>query len=390
MPNPLGMIMDAVVPGVVDAVDIDELVSRIDIDAVVGRIDIDQLVSRIDIDVLVQRIIIDHLVQRIDIDTLVAKIDIDALVSRIDIDQLVNRIDIDHLVGRIDLDRVMAKIDIDSIVDRVDIDSIVDRADLAGIIRQSTSGIWANLIDLVRRQLLGIDLVATRVARRMIHRDPTLDPLGPAKLQDATPLPARRGQQGPTVSGRYAGPVSRAAALSLDVFVSFFMFSIGTAVGKWMIDLLFNRGSSDATLPPWVVGLMLVVWEVAYFSIPLALSGRTLGKAVLGLRVVSRDGSPIKPHQAIIRVFALPLSFLFFGIGLIGAAFGRERRTWHDSIAKTAEVIDWGDRSAALPSPMARWLEKHQATPIATPVATPTAAPDAAPDDTPDDTPDEP
>jgi hypothetical protein len=90
------------------------------------------------------------------------------------------------------------------------------------------------------------------------------------------------------------------------------------------------------------------------------LTGRTVAKAVVGLRVVRRDGSPLRVRQAVVRVLVLPISFILLGLGLIGAVFGRHRRTLHDLAAGSVEVIDWGDRPAALPTPLNNWLEQRQ------------------------------
>ena len=108
-------IIEANVPRIIDALDVDQLVQQIDVNAVVQRIDIDALVKRIEIDEVVQRIDIDQLVGRIDIDALVGRIDIDALVGRIEIDALVQRIDIDTLVRRIEIDDLVQRIDIDAL-----------------------------------------------------------------------------------------------------------------------------------------------------------------------------------------------------------------------------------------------------------------------------------
>ncbi len=132
-------LLEAAVPGLVDALDVDALVRRIDIDALVQRIDIDQLVRRIEIDDLVRRIDIDALVQRIDIDQLVRRIEIDALVQRIDIDHSSGgiddrraraAIDIDALVRRIDIDQLVRRIEIDDARERIDIDQLVRRIEI--------------------------------------------------------------------------------------------------------------------------------------------------------------------------------------------------------------------------------------------------------------------
>jgi hypothetical protein len=64
-------------------------------------------------------------------------------------------------------------------------------------------------------------------------------------------------------------------------------------------------------------------------------------------------------RQAFIRAFTYPLSFAILGIGLLGIVFGRERRAWHDHFAGSAAVYDWGSRTAAMPTPLARFLERR-------------------------------
>ena len=383
--DPIGRIVDSVVPSVVGAVDVDDVVSRIDVDELLARVDVNALMTRIDVDALMSRIDIDAFLTRVDVDSLMARIDIDALMTRVDVDailgrivvnDLLDRIDVDHLldridvdrivqradlnglVGRVDLDAVMARIDIDAIVDRVDVDQIVQRADLAGIVAQSTRGITASTIDLVRRQITGIDTIVTRVAARVVHRDPGLDPTSPpALLEEASPQP-RRG--GPSISGHYAGPIARLAAFSIDWFSIVFLFGVASAITGWMINLLFRGDGSDIKLDSLWSAIIFVVWAYAYFAVQLALTGRTFGKAVVGLRVVRRDGKPLHAGQAAVRVLVLPFSILLLGLGLIGGVIGRERRTLHDVAATATEVTDWGDRPAAIPSPLNKWLDRRQ------------------------------
>jgi uncharacterized RDD family membrane protein YckC len=235
----------------------------------------------------------------------------------------------------------------------------VQRADLAGVVAQSTRGITANTVDLIRRQLTGLDEIVTRVAARVVRRDPDTDPKGPPALVDL-PQPIRRARDRPSITGHYAGPIARVAALTLDWVVMVFLFGAFTAMVSWMVNLLFGGDRPDYTIAPIWSALLLGGWAFMYFTVPLALAGRTFGKAVVGLRVVGRDGSPLRLGQAIIRVLVLPLSIVLLGLGLVGALFGRHRRTLHDVAARSVEVIDWGDRPAALPTPINNWLTKRQ------------------------------
>ena len=99
-----------------------------------------------------------------------------------------------------------------------------------------------------------------------------------------------------------------------------------------------------------------MVWEFIYFAYQWALSGKTIGMAVLGIRVVTTDGSPIGARQAVIRTLTLPLSFLLLGLGFLGILTNRDRHALHDRLAGTAVVYSWDARAARL-----RWLAKQDA-----------------------------
>jgi uncharacterized RDD family membrane protein YckC len=87
-----------------------------------------------------------------------------------------------------------------------------------------------------------------------------------------------------------------------------------------------------------------------------------MSQALVGLKVVRTDGSPLKPGAAAIRTVVLPFSFLLFGIGALMALVDRRRRALQDVAAGSAVVYDWGDRPAALPAPLTKFLDKRNAT----------------------------
>jgi uncharacterized RDD family membrane protein YckC len=108
-------------------------------------------------------------------------------------------------------------------------------------------------------------------------------------------------------------------------------------------------GREELTLPAndsvlWLVGLGL--WIYLYFFGTWALAAKSPGMAVLGLRVVRRDGSPVRPRQAALRALTLPLGAATAGIGYVGIVIGRERRALHDVLAGTTVVYDWDARAA--------------------------------------------
>ncbi|MFM7070006.1 MAG: RDD family protein [Actinomycetes bacterium] len=145
--------------------------------------------------------------------------------------------------------------------------------------------------------------------------------------------------------GHYAGAVTRLVAYAIDQAVATGLYTLGVAVVTWIGSLVFSTTVETAPLVGWAsVGYLL--WLALYFGYPWAASGKSLGMAVLGLRVVSADGSSLSPKQALLRVVAFPLGFLTLGIGFLGILFGRHHQAIYDRIARSAVVYDWDARSA--------------------------------------------
>jgi uncharacterized RDD family membrane protein YckC len=155
--------------------------------------------------------------------------------------------------------------------------------------------------------------------------------------------------------GQYAGAVTRLVAFAADVGASWGLFTLGAAALAFSVQLVTGHkfSLSDYQIPSLIVA---VVWEFVYFTYQWSLSGKTIGMAVLGIRVVSSDGVSIGFRQAALRTLTLPLSFLLLGLGFLGILTNRHRRALHDRLAGTAVVYSWDARAARL-----RWLAKQDA-----------------------------
>jgi len=151
----------------------------------------------------------------------------------------------------------------------------------------------------------------------------------------------------PGQEGHYAGAVTRFVAFSIDVLVIAVLFAIGGQVVEYVLTALLRDPVrlSDA---PIASAIALGLWAFVYFAYPLAASGRTFGMAVLGIRAVRSDGSELDGSHAVVRVLALPLSFLFLGLGFFLILLRSDRRALHDLIARTAVVYAWDARAARL------------------------------------------
>ncbi len=91
--------------------------------------------------------------------------------------------------------------------------------------------------------------------------------------------------------GNYAGAVTRLVAFALDVGASWGLFSLGIAGIDFAIQLV--TGHQFSLHKHQIFALVaLVVWEFVYFAYQWSLGGKTIGMALLGIRVVQTDGHP--------------------------------------------------------------------------------------------------
>jgi uncharacterized RDD family membrane protein YckC len=357
---------------VLDRVDVDHLLSRIDVNALLAQADPDVLLARVDPDALLARVDVNALLARVDVNALLARVDVNALLARADVNALLARADVDRVVQRVDPDPVLARVDIDALLDRIDVNRIIDRVDVADIVdragipdivAESTSSLAESLLDMVRRQLLGLDVVVMRTIIRVLPRDEHSMPARPVDLaaEDgaAQPMPDPNAAIA-DVTGHYAGPVTRLVAHLLDSVIAVGAFTITSgAIGSvWRTIGGPTDGSFRGT---FLFGALLVAWCFTYWWASTAIAGRTPGMALVGLRVVDRAGEPLSGRRAFLRVVTLPLSFALFGLGLLGILVDPERRAFHDVVASSTVIYDWGDRAASMPTPLARWLARHEA-----------------------------
>ncbi len=152
----------------------------------------------------------------------------------------------------------------------------------------------------------------------------------------------------PSLVGHYAGPVTRLTAFAIDSAISGIALAVMVAAATAVIQLVARTKVYPADAPPAVGSIVLTLWLFLYYYVSWSAAGKTVGMAMLGLRVVRRDGSILDHRHAFFRVLAFPFSFLFFGLGLVGIVVGREHRAFHDVVGDTTVVYDWDARVAKL------------------------------------------
>ena len=76
----------------------------------------------------------------------------------------------------------MDRVDLNALMQRVDMQALAEQAQIGDLISESTGQVANKTLDLLRRQLVGLDVVAIRFVNRVMRRDPASLPTGPASL----------------------------------------------------------------------------------------------------------------------------------------------------------------------------------------------------------------
>ena len=130
-----------------------------------------------------------------------------------------------------------------------------------------------------------------------------------------------------------------AAAAVADVLVGVIAWSLAA---MWLsIAVLFFRREPDVLdIVFLTVGVLLrgIALHVAYHTALVGGCGQTLGKMLLGVAVVRRDGAPAGYGRALLRCVGGGLCLLTLGIGQLPVLFTPERRGLADLVAGTRPV----------------------------------------------------
>jgi uncharacterized RDD family membrane protein YckC len=366
----VGAMVGPLVNPVIEQVDVDEVVSRIDLDQVLRRVDLDEVLDRIDVEALIDRIDPDRLLSRVDLNRLLEQVDLNGLVQRIDIDPVLDRVDLNEVLGRVDLDALIGRLDVNAVVQRLDVNAVVDRLDVnrvlervdtdalvsrtefGSLIAKSTTNVFAKVLDVLRSWVITLDVVVHGVVDRLFrqHRPPiAAQPEGAADQPGREPPSRSRARLARALAfqGVPAGMVSRFFAFLLDVLTVDILFSAGQALFAIIFQVVAGH--------TWQVkdhqiasGVFLAVLVFVYFTVPIAVAGRTFGQMILGLKVRGMDRPEVGGWDAALRTITFPLSILLLGVGILMGLLRSDRRMLQDVIASTEEIYDWDARGARL------------------------------------------
>jgi|DewCreStandDraft_1066081.scaffolds.fasta_scaffold11154_4 uncharacterized RDD family membrane protein YckC len=144
----------------------------------------------------------------------------------------------------------------------------------------------------------------------------------------------------------YARPLRRLAASFVD--------GLALTALRILLAVLGGRPlgpSADATADPlvrlWLLYDLLVAF--VYIVFPTVVWGQTLGKYLLGIRVVSARGERTWGQILLRETIGRLVCVATLGLGYLAILWDPERRGWHDRLADT-RVVRVVDEAAVFPA----------------------------------------
>ena len=158
------------------------------------------------------------------------------------------------------------------------------------------------------------------------------------------------------LQGQYAGFVSRMLAILVDLLlVIVTLIVVGLTIQLIFrflnLDTFFSNIVSDLeerfNLVGSVVRLLTglgsfyFIFFMYYVTLHTVAGGITIGKALMGLRVVRMDGVPLNIGRSTRRYVTFILATLPFFLGLFWVIWDDRRQGWHDKLSNTCVIYDW-------------------------------------------------
>jgi uncharacterized RDD family membrane protein YckC len=148
-------------------------------------------------------------------------------------------------------------------------------------------------------------------------------------------LPARAR----SFQGLRAGFVSRALAGAIDG-VAVTALTAGVVVGWSTLRSLGDR-TFELSVPAFYGAFALgEVLLCLYLWVGWSTTGRSIGKQVMGLRVVNLRGELMRPGAALLRA----VLSVVFPLGLLWSVISRYNRSVADVVLRTSVIYDWNVR----------------------------------------------
>lgn len=139
----------------------------------------------------------------------------------------------------------------------------------------------------------------------------------------------------PVVAMEYAGFWIRFAACLIDILI----ISAAASVFRFGLSLPMLAGSGGFGITGMIWSSIAGFLPWLYWWLLTGLRGQTLGKMILNIKVVNRQGNkPGLGYAALREIIGKTVSFLVLFLGFLWIAWDKDKRGWHDKIAGTYVV----------------------------------------------------
>ncbi len=135
-------------------------------------------------------------------------------------------------------------------------------------------------------------------------------------------------------------------ALIIDVLIINAVFLvIGFSLDYLLTNILNIAGITDEEMATYIIGGIIyfsyIILFPTYFVYSTYKSGKTIGKKIIGIEVISATGGKITLRQAIKReLLGKILSGILMGTGFFIVIFSKNKQALHDKIAKTFVIYN--------------------------------------------------
>lgn len=134
-----------------------------------------------------------------------------------------------------------------------------------------------------------------------------------------------------------AGLNSRAIAFFIDLIVIAIIALVAYGAAIYFLPDT-NLDSYELKRVFMPIFMLLFFLASSYFVILNGYGGRTIGKMIMGIRIISDEGGSIGFWQSFVRWIGYYISGAFLFLGFVWSIFDKSSQSWHDKIAGTYVV----------------------------------------------------
>jgi len=117
-----------------------------------------------------------------------------------------------------------------------------------------------------------------------------------------------------------------------DIGTRFIAIFIDNIILGLIAAVLFNGAREPGA------GVGVIIGAIYYWYFWTQQDGQTLGKKLMGIRVIKTTGEKMTAGDAIVRYIGYYISGAVFALGYIWALFDSDKQGWHDKLASTYVV----------------------------------------------------